>query len=369
MQRDGKAIRLLAMGDIMMGDHPICIGHGVRSTIAQRSHKYLFESVRDLLQQGDIVFANLEAVLSHANLEKGRLESIQLRGEPESALDLEDAGFTVISVANNHMMEHGELAFRETVELLRVHNIMPVGLRSEGPMVCKPAFISSHGERVMFLAYSMVPDIRSAENLPYCLASEQQILSDTMRARASCEVVVVSLHWGYEFMDRPSPKQMVFARRLIDAGATIVLGHHSHVFQCVERYRQGMIAYSLGNFVFDMWQSPMRQSGVLQCEVAHNGVRDFFIHPVQIEQCRPLLIYEEDTSPVAFAHKRLPLKVVRSEEVMTDYLEEARKMRMSYRQDVWKYFLANLHRYSPSLAIQLALSPLRKLSKRGQRGR
>ena len=164
-----------------------------------------FEHVAPVLRDGHIIFGNLACVLSNNNFVKGRLSSLQLRGSPDSANGLKQAGFNVVSVTNNHSMDHGIEAFEETIETLRVRNIMPVGL------------IDSSGN---------------------CIPHVVQ--------RAG-----VFLHWGNEYIQRPSPEQVRLAHTLIDNGADIISGHHPHCLQGIENYKSRLIVYSLGNFVFD----------------------------------------------------------------------------------------------------------------------
>jgi poly-gamma-glutamate synthesis protein (capsule biosynthesis protein) len=360
-----RQLKLAAVGDIMMGDHPVCIGHGVRSTIQGRASSHLFEDVTGLLQQGDIVFGNLETVLSAKGEVETSLESLQLRAHPGSIESLKSAGFNVLSVANNHIMNHGPEVFWDTIGLLRSNGILPVGLRSDSKTACEPVPIEQNDLRVCFLAYSLAPSARDGEGAYYCFANESEVLSDVAEAARSYDAVVVSLHWGYEFMNRPSPLQVDFGHSLIDNGAALVLGHHPHVLQGIERYRHGAIAYSLGNFVFDMWQAPTRRSVILFCTVVPGGVRDLEFHPVAIENYRPVLAQGEAGDSIRELLETLSRDIESaspsdSESELDSYLEEAHGKRQTYRKKVWRYFFRNLDRYRPWLAIQLALSPVQR---------
>src|SRR5437867_4208671 len=97
-----KMIRIAAVGDIMVGDHPVKLGHGVRSTLTRLGHDYLLARVRDALTGNDIVCGNLECVLSDSGLVRGRLASEEFRGSPSCVSALKDAGFNVLGLANNH---------------------------------------------------------------------------------------------------------------------------------------------------------------------------------------------------------------------------------------------------------------------------
>jgi hypothetical protein len=115
-----KAISVAAVGDIMLGEHPIHIGDGVRYRIAGRDSKYLFQNVRSCLQNNDLVFGKLKAVLSNRGLNRWSLWSSQLHGEPKSSEGIKYAGFNVLNLSNNHALDHGREALDETIALCTI---------------------------------------------------------------------------------------------------------------------------------------------------------------------------------------------------------------------------------------------------------
>jgi poly-gamma-glutamate synthesis protein (capsule biosynthesis protein) len=248
-------VTLMAVGDIMLGDHPICIGHGVGSKIKKEGAKYIFQHVRGLLNEADIAFGNLEAVLSKKNLNEKDVNSASLRAMPESADGLTYAGFNVLSLANNHIMEHGKEALLDTMNILRKN-----GIKYVGP---EDVVLSIRGTKVVFLAYCLLDEPGTC-----CKAESSEIIENVKRVKSKADIVIVSLHWGDEFIHKPSRYQVKLAHEIIDSGANIILGHHPHVLQGVEMYNGGLIAYSLGNFVFDMWQEKMRESVILKCLIS-----------------------------------------------------------------------------------------------------
>src|SRR5205814_2618322 len=118
-----------------------------------------------------------------------------------------------------------------------------VGLQEWGR--AKPVIVHEKGMKLGFLGYADYgfPEI-------FMPLRERIALEDAAELKKEVDCVVVSLHWGYEYVDYPSRGQQAFARRLVDAGAELVIGHHPHVVQGVEEYRGGLIAYSLGDFRF-----------------------------------------------------------------------------------------------------------------------
>ena len=125
-------IILTAVGDISLGDSPKSLGFGVKSKIKSKSADFIFENIKNQLK-GDIVFGNLETVLSEKGLKLYDFYSEQLRGAPEYASALSNAGFTLLSVANNHAMQHGAEAFWESVDSLKSNNISVAGVKSKAP--------------------------------------------------------------------------------------------------------------------------------------------------------------------------------------------------------------------------------------------
>lgn len=114
--------------------------------------------------------------------------------------------------------------------------------------------------------------------------------ADIAAARTQAEVVIVLLHFGYEGRTEPSTRQRQQAQAAIEAGAAVVAGAHPHVLQAVERYQNGLIAYSLGNFVFDGFDGLANQSAVLSLTVTVDGLQAWELLPVQVVEGLPVLL-------------------------------------------------------------------------------
>lgn len=362
-----KLVTITAVGDIMLGDHPVRIGNGVRSRIEQNGADWLFSEVRDLLGGSDIVFGNLEVVHSDIGLTKNNLASMEFRGSPQSIPALRTAGFNVLNFANNHCLEHGVATYQDTVRRLEENNVSAVGLRGmDGRTI--PYEISKEGARIVVLAYSLRPEeyCRSGE-IPYALSSETHILQDVAHARQRAEVVVVSLHWGEEFMDHPSPQQISFAHRLVDAGAKLILGHHPHVLQGIESYQGAVIAYSLGNFVFDMWQKKTRATMALKATIGPGGDVSYEAFPIHIDgDFRPIPLQGHEREK-ALRNFDMLSRAINSEvregnveqrgnenieHAENVYLREARRQVLNHRLGNYLYFAVNIYRYSPVLILE-----------------
>ena len=286
-------ITIMAVGDIMMGDHPVRIGHGVNSVAKKMGSEFLFDRVAPFLRDADISFGNLEAVLSAKNL-RNSLCSLQLRASPNSVKGLKIAGFNVLSLANNHSMEHGPDAFIETVDILNANGIKPVGLLGTSHN-CIPQVIRRKGVLFGFLGYSFQETKSSYRPLYAQVGSSEGIFEDVKALSEKADIIIVSLHWGDEYIQRPSPEQIKLAHKLVDTGVNIILGHHPHCLQGIESYKKGLIAYSLGNFIFDYWQKKMRESIILRIDVSKKGIIDYSTTPIYINDCyQPEILHGQE---------------------------------------------------------------------------
>ena len=121
--------------------------------------------------------------------------------------------------------------------------------------------------RFAFLGYNFRPQQYFIDPPQWREPSFELIRDDVGRARSVADVIVVTLHWGDEFVECPAPDQVALAHSLVDHGVDVIIGHHTHMIQGVEEYRGGLIAYGLGNFVYDQWQPRLRRSMILQLSV------------------------------------------------------------------------------------------------------
>lgn len=271
-----QSVKIRAVGDMMFGDSHVHIGSGVRGTCRKRGYDFPFSELKNcLLDQGPLLFGNLESVETS---NKGFYRHSPYIGDIEILDVLSKHGFTVLNLANNHILEYGSSPAVETVERLKDLGISSVGYPMNDHF---ETVISYQGCSIVFLSFSMVPLLK--HNLP--VSGIDQIHHIVELNAREYDLVVVSLHWGAEFVVVPSRAQVLFARKLIDAGARVILGHHPHVVQPVEYYGDGIIAYSLGNFVFDMpWLPLAQESMILTLDIPVSSRRPILatITPVQI---------------------------------------------------------------------------------------
>jgi poly-gamma-glutamate synthesis protein (capsule biosynthesis protein) len=221
-----------------------------------------FAALAPELRRADVVFGNLECPLSA----RGRrmANDCAYRGEPRFAARLAEAGFRVLSLANNHAFDYGETALLDTLGTLASHGLAGVGAGPSLSAARAPAWVEAGGLRLAFLAYSLVGPEWAYAGPDECGVAPLNPLvvqQDIERVRPEADLVLLSLHWGVELAPLPTPRQAQLARHFIDLGADAVLGHHAHVPGSIEIYRGRPILYSLGNFCFghdhDTWGHDM----------------------------------------------------------------------------------------------------------------
>jgi poly-gamma-glutamate synthesis protein (capsule biosynthesis protein) len=275
--KDERMISLVFVGDIMLD-------RGVAGSIRRRAsgdYQFAFANV-PTLKNADVLFGNLEGPLSDKGSDRFNLYSF--RFAPESITALTGAGFDVLSVANNHIGDWGRSAFVDTLSRLESVGIVPVGdVRDEaGETALKTVTVK--GQTIGFLGFTDVgPNWLGAGEFPRInIASPEYVKKLVTQSAPRVDYLIVSFHFGNEYQTVPSARQRLLAQTAIDAGAKLVVGHHPHVIELVEEYHDGLIAYSLGNFVFDQnFSEETMQGRVLEVLVKDGQTVTHFEHLVK----------------------------------------------------------------------------------------
>ena len=253
---------LAAVGDVLMHAAVKDAAADHRGPGNDEGFGWLWAPIADLLSAADLTFANLETPIAPRAGQGSR--SFVFNAPPAAVTALQHAGVDLVSVANNHMFDQGRPGFEETLrELDRLG--MPYVGGGEAGHEAGPRLVTLNGITVAFLGYAYgfnqagndcpAPAARRGRPcLQASLLDGDRAVADVAAAARQADAVVVSVHWGIEYEQQPREAEVALARRLAEAGALVVLGHHPHVLQPVELYpradgRTALIAYSLGNFV------------------------------------------------------------------------------------------------------------------------
>ncbi len=280
-----EQLRIVAGGDVYLGSW-------LEDVVKKRGADFPLSSLREIIKGADIGFANLEAPFTEEK--KGFIEKeFLLRAEPAQVEVLKAGGIDVVSLANNHILDYGLKGLEDTIEVLKAHGIGHVGAGLSLDEARRPWIVETRGIRVAFLAYSNTfPEefYATTQRGGTARGLVRFVREDVRMARGLADFVVVSFHWGEEGMKEPKPYQRLLARTAIDSGATVVVGHHPHVLQPVELYRDGLIAYSLGNLLFASY-SRMEPEGMLleltlRKDPAGGGLKGFTLIPIDVDNKR-----------------------------------------------------------------------------------
>jgi poly-gamma-glutamate capsule biosynthesis protein CapA/YwtB (metallophosphatase superfamily) len=214
--------------------------------------------------RSDINMINLEHPVTTGNdpLDK----EFVFKMHPRYIRLLQESNILLVNAANNHIYDYGIEGIESTMEYLGSANIAYAGIGKSLQEAREPVIFSVKGKILGFLGYFGGMGQFAATDTSAGLAPRfpSYILSDIKTLREKADYVIVSLHWGIEGESYPEDWQGVLGRASIDAGADLIIGHHPHVLQGIERHNGGVIAYSLGNFLFGGHRRPVHDTIVLQ---------------------------------------------------------------------------------------------------------
>ena len=272
---------LRIVGDVNLTDGYFDVGFGIGSMLKNGNYdpfQYLERNSEDCW------IGNFEGVSSETSVLKGT-KSLQFRVEPECLSQL--THFHYYGVANNHIVQHGENAYKRTVEFLE-----SLGSKCFGSNKQKTQLFEHQGKQVTITGFSFRIDAFSPRP-PYWHNPELTDIIKELDFIPQNAYKIVYIHWGCEFVMQPTREQKKLAHWLIDQGFDLVVGMHPHVLQGYEIYKEKFIFYSLGNFVFDMAWMPTRYGGMINVDLTSKKP---MVHPSYIkinDRFQPVIIDEK----------------------------------------------------------------------------
>nr|WP_298122936.1 CapA family protein [uncultured Pseudoxanthomonas sp.] len=269
---------LIFVGDIMVAETP-------GELIARGEDP--FQPFASLLFSHDVRIGNLECVVATTGTAEEK--PYTFRAEPRT-LPVLKRHFDAVSLANNHSGDFGKAAFAEQLALMDKAGLPYFGGGRDATAAHAPWIVERNGVRIALLGYvEFKPRSFEADAGRPGVAwsgEDDDVIEDIIAARRvhRADVVIPFMHWGWEDEPDPSPRLRAFARRMIDAGADLVVGGHPHVTQGAEYYRGKPIIYSLGNFLFNGFDTPATTTGwVLSARVDRTGVVDWRTHVAKLD--------------------------------------------------------------------------------------
>jgi poly-gamma-glutamate synthesis protein (capsule biosynthesis protein) len=229
-----KEVTILLTGDMMIGRSVMI------KSFSLKDYAYPFRKVGETLKTADIVFGNLEnPLVSGCPISN---EGFKLCADPKMIEGLIFAGVDVVTLANNHTTNYGQKGLEETINILNQNGIKTVGINN---LVIE----EKGGKKFGFLGFDFT--LRKPTD------SDLQLVTDS---DPKADVLIVGIHWGEEYKALANSFQQSVAKKIVDAGADVIVGHHPHWVQNSEYINEKPIYYSLGNFIFDqMWSEETKK--------------------------------------------------------------------------------------------------------------
>lgn len=279
-------IKIIALGDIMLG-------RGVGNILRKNGINLAYEDFKNIFEDSDILFGNLESPIS----DKGKKlpgKGICLRARPEMIEVLKKAGFDLVSLANNHIVDYDSEGLIDTINILEENSIGYVGAGENIHEARKPYIMDIKDTSVGFLAYEKFAHIYYSNSYKRRFVATEDtpgtapldidvILEDIGYIKDKVDTVIVSLHWGVEESNNITEEQRKLAHKLIDNGVDIILGHHPHVIQPIEIYKGKPIVYSMGNYIFDQNDENNKQGMVVSISIEDKDIKEIKAIPLYIK--------------------------------------------------------------------------------------
>lgn len=287
-----RPITLAIAGDVMLGRH-------VNEVIADKGHAYPWGELLSTLYAADLFLVNLECAITRETTRwhNGSHKPFHFRADPTAVETLRAGRVDFAALANNHIGDFGQEGLLETVAVLDGAGIAHAGAGQNLRAALAPARLDVLGTRVAVVAFADYPEKWAAERSSPGMAYVHVSLDDgftpvaeTLRdARADADVVVLSMHWGPNFEERPPRHFRDFAHRALESGADIFWGHSAHIVQGVEVYDGKLILYDTGDFVDDYAVEPHLRndlSMLFLVRISQAHVDRLEMIPVQIRRCQ-----------------------------------------------------------------------------------
>ena len=245
---------LTATGDVFPANLSYHRGKGIISNFNKHNGVPWQESFLKIFANSDIGLINLEApILPNSEFK----DSMTFAGNDNIISFLKNCGINVINIANNHILEYGPEGFNNTINILQNNGLNIIGRYQNT--------IYDYYKNNMKISIAAFNDIHDIYNTKLYQDYNREAILNCINKMGNADCKILVFHWGNEYINIPSYKQIENAKEFIDAGADIIIGHHPHVIQPVMEYKQGIICYSLGNFIFDMiYKNNVRIGMVIQ---------------------------------------------------------------------------------------------------------
>lgn len=298
--KDYRPLRPVDLGHVriaFVGD--INLGRRVKGLLRKKGDQWVFEACKPIFDDADLVVANLESPVG-AGGEKYTKKSVYLKGKNRDLDALSYAGIGLVTLANNHVLDYGPEVMEQTIEGLDSRGILHTGLAQSGGKSQEPVYVVTQGVTLAFLGFcSVCPGKFEAKGKRpgVEVALSSVILPEIKKARSKANYVIVLVHWGAEYYGA-NHLQKKLAEALHLGGADLVIGAHPHVLQKVQKLGKTLVAYSLGNFLFDLKYDACLSSCVLLVDLRKGKSPQWKAVPLDLSSGLPEPLAEQNEQAV-----------------------------------------------------------------------
>lgn len=278
-------ITMYFVGDVMLG-------RGIKDLGETSGYERLFSNMSSFWSNADLVFANLESAVLKEDISvySQADKNIHLWASYDGVESAMEAGINVFACANNSSFGYGRKALEQLIDYFQKKDIVYSGIGETLDDTAAYEIIECNGVKIAFLS---ITDVFYRHSM--ATESESGILTTeypdynllVYQAAQEADVTVVYVHWGEENKPMANEEQISLGHQFVDAGADIVIGSHPHIVQEVELYKDGIIFYSLGNFIFDQGNTYARDSVIVEYTADEDGNGAFRLYPVRINDGTP----------------------------------------------------------------------------------
>lgn len=293
---DAGCVTITFAGDILFDPN-----YAVTATLIQNGGdigKVIAPDLIEEMQAADIMMLNNEFTYSDRG-EALPEKQFTFRAKPEYVSYLYDLGVDIVSLANNHTYDYGELAFLDTLQTLKDAGMPFVGAGVNLEEAAAPVYFIVNDMKIAFVSATQIerldnPDTKGAtESAPgvFRCWNVEKLLQTVEKAKAESDFVIVYIHWGTENQEETDWAQDKQAHELVEAGADCIIGDHPHVLQRIEIINGVPVIYSLGNFWFN---SRPLDTGMVKVTLTEDGLQSYQFIPCLQSGCRTVALNGEE---------------------------------------------------------------------------
>ncbi|MBK8396061.1 MAG: CapA family protein [Leptospiraceae bacterium] len=246
VQKRPRTLKILVAGDVMFN-------WGLRETRQKKGEFAPVEGLVSLFEEADLRMVNLETPVANSQEEMDDSKSYVFNAKPEDLSLLKKINVDLVFLGNNHSMDYGKKGLEDTMENLKKENILFAGMGKNITAAFSPTLVSIRNNPFHIISVSNIGESRlfASDSKPGIAPLQIEKLRKIINEKESEKKVnLLSVHWGIEYNPEPTKQQIKQAHDIINMGFSAVIGHHPHIPQGVEKYKNGIIIYSLGNFIF-----------------------------------------------------------------------------------------------------------------------